>query len=354
MSFFTETKGKASVKVLEKCVPPILINPNALAKMQLYVDNCDEEVGWLGTALKQNGMILIDDMFLFQQEVHSTTTEITPEGLSAFGEEIMKLESGMEVWNNLKVWGHSHVRMSTSPSSQDDSQMEKFAENGHDWFIRIIANKNGSLRVDLYEYSQGIIYTDMPWMEAMSAEEQQIMKQMNALEKLLAKIRKDRTSKFSDVIKEEIKQKVKKKYQTYQGTGQTENGKNSVGTTSSYWSRDYGTKYEDFKKNDIKQEKIKEVETKSGIKIEEVKKDDIKVVKTLKDINLLSSAADAFTFLDQDTLLEVGECETLTEVDEVLYKMGYADQFSDSDIKKIWTAGQSLVVHYYGAEKYGV
>src|SRR5690606_11009605 len=108
-------------------------------KMFIYVDECNDEIGWLGTAKIMEGnehnIVFIDDVFLFDQEVHATTTEITPEGLTEFANELIEMgDKGIEIWNNIKVWGHSHVNLGVSPSGQDDKQMKTFRDGGHDWF----------------------------------------------------------------------------------------------------------------------------------------------------------------------------------------------------------------------------
>ena len=120
--------------------------------MKYYVQLSNKEIGWLGEAYKneQSNYIYIKDVMLFKQEVHMTTCEITPEGLSDFAEELLQLKNGMDIWNNLTVWGHSHVNMGVSPSSQDHDQMKVFKDGGHKWFLRIIANKSGELETTLF------------------------------------------------------------------------------------------------------------------------------------------------------------------------------------------------------------
>ena len=67
-----------------------------------------DEVGWLGTVYynSEHNYYFVSDVFLFDQEVHGTTTEITPEGLADFATELLQREDGMEIWNNMKLWGH--------------------------------------------------------------------------------------------------------------------------------------------------------------------------------------------------------------------------------------------------------
>ena len=71
-----------NVKMIKGFMPKVYINNNAMNKMQEYIRQCDNEIGWLGCAEKIDGAYHITDVFLFEQEVHSTTTEITTEGLN--------------------------------------------------------------------------------------------------------------------------------------------------------------------------------------------------------------------------------------------------------------------------------
>ena len=161
--FLNKREVKTEIKTIFG-TPSILISPLALAKMINIINECDKEVGWLGEANRneENNIIIIHDVHLFHQEVHSTTCEITPEGLSQFGEELLKQQDGMEKWNNIKVWGHSHVNMGVFSSGQDDKQMEVFADH-NDWFIRIIANKKDEMKIDFYDYTKNIVYIDLDW-----------------------------------------------------------------------------------------------------------------------------------------------------------------------------------------------
>ena len=93
---FIQSSTKPSVQVLDTFLPIIIISKDALSKMQLYCELCNTEIGWLGTAFyKDKSVIYIADVFLFKQDVHSTTTEITPEGLSEFAEELLQQEGGL-------------------------------------------------------------------------------------------------------------------------------------------------------------------------------------------------------------------------------------------------------------------
>ncbi len=146
-------------------VPRVLVTRAAYSRMWHYVDIGDEEVGWLGTAERlPSGDFLIGEVFLLEQEVHATTTEISAEGVAALAEELITSRpDGVEMVSSIRFWGHSHVRMGTSPSGQDEFQMRLFRENECDWFVRGIFNKLGRAQFDIFLYKEGVIVRDAAW-----------------------------------------------------------------------------------------------------------------------------------------------------------------------------------------------
>lgn len=243
-----------NVKLMERFAPKISINLNAMNKMKEYVRQSDLEIGWLGTSRRVGNVFYIDDVFLFRQEVHATTTEITTEGLNEFAMDLLYEENGEEIWNNMKVWGHSHVNMPTTPSGQDDKQIEVFAENAEDFFIRIIANKSGDFRIDLYDFTTGVIYEKLPYEINYGADTEiieSLYRKIAEIEEMIC-TRIDPNEKLINSIKSEIGDKVTKK--TYNVN------KNNVTTCNSWWS-DY-TDYSGYgnysKKNEKENEKEEE------------------------------------------------------------------------------------------------
>jgi hypothetical protein len=52
--------------------------------------------------------------------------------------------------------------MDTNPSGQDEKQAEEY--NGkYPWLLRIIANKKGKIRCDLFWFEYGFILKDVDW-----------------------------------------------------------------------------------------------------------------------------------------------------------------------------------------------
>lgn len=140
-----------TVKLINEASYNVYILPEARAKMEMYCELCAKEIGWLGFVKKCPGAgYLITDVVLLKQEVHATTTEIDPAALLDFW-----AQTPVEQQADIKLWGHSHVNMSPSPSGQDDSQMDYF-KDGNDWFIRLITNKKGDMNITIYDFANGV------------------------------------------------------------------------------------------------------------------------------------------------------------------------------------------------------
>ena len=140
-----------TLKLIRETDYNVYILPDARAKMEMYCELCDKEIGWLGFVEKYPGQgFLITDVVLLKQEVHSATTEIDPQALLEFWGE-----TPVEQQSKIKIWGHSHVNMSPTPSGQDDSQMSYFSDS-NDWFIRLITNKKGDMNITIYDYKNGV------------------------------------------------------------------------------------------------------------------------------------------------------------------------------------------------------
>lgn len=248
---FISTTKTPKFQVSASLAPRIVISQKALSKMHVYVDECSDEIGWLGTAdlhvFDGERVVVIDDTFLPQQEVHSTTTELTPEGLSEIAMELLAQPDGDKVWNRMRMWGHSHVNMGTSPSGQDDKQMKEFSTIGHEWFVRLIANKKGDIRVDFYDYQAGITILDLNWetLEQEDAVLKDIHEQINALQEqidALESAAQERRDMYLNSIKPdvvlEMKEKVKKKVYTSNWHKKGKSSTSSGGSES--WNRGHG------------------------------------------------------------------------------------------------------------------
>ncbi|MBA3855983.1 MAG: hypothetical protein C0507_03645 [Cyanobacteria bacterium PR.3.49] len=151
------------IKLIERKVPTIRIAPEAYKRMQLYVELARLEVGWLGTAERlESGDFYIEHVFLLTQNAGAAHAKISEEGQMDLYKHL--IQSGRrEDTRRLFFWGHSHVRMETLPSPQDDATMVELQEQGNKWFIRGILNKLGRAQFDVYLYESNLQFIDVPW-----------------------------------------------------------------------------------------------------------------------------------------------------------------------------------------------
>lgn len=155
--------GVNNVEILSNKIPRVVIDLEAYKKMCYIVKMSNKEVGWLGFVEREGNTLLVQDVYLFRQQVGATTCEITPEGIDEMITELLQKEHGDYIVENLKLWGHSHVNMGTTPSSQDVLQLSQFEDNGNDWFLGVIVNKKGSFNFTYIDYVNGIKVNNLSW-----------------------------------------------------------------------------------------------------------------------------------------------------------------------------------------------
>ncbi len=144
-------------------VPRILISPEAYKRMQLYVELSRLEVGWLGTAERlESGDFYIEHVFLLRQNAGAAHAKISVEGQTELYKQLMQA-GRREDTRRLFFWGHSHVRMDTAPSPQDEETMRELGEQRNKWIIRGILNKLGRASFDVFIYEDNMVLLDVPW-----------------------------------------------------------------------------------------------------------------------------------------------------------------------------------------------
>lgn len=149
---------------VEAVVPTVFFTPQVLADMKSIVDACDIEVGWLGLVdQKPGGDLVVSEIFVPKQKCNAAMAKITPNGLMDLYSELSKRPNGDKLVEKILFWGHSHVRMGTSPSGQDDDTMEIFKKGKCPYFVRAILNKEGRMEISLFYFEQGLVVNDAPW-----------------------------------------------------------------------------------------------------------------------------------------------------------------------------------------------
>lgn len=179
-------EAKPSISQIDTVeIPTIRISKTALHKMFLYVKIGSKEVGWMGTLMDnrdEGNEFYLKDVFLAEQEVSSVTTNLTPDGVAELMNELMTRPDAMEVCNNLKFWGHSHVNMGVGPSAQDETTVKELRGGTSDYFLRGIFNKSGEVKFTLFLYDSNVKIDDVEWYsedEIPSTLEAEIEREFN-------------------------------------------------------------------------------------------------------------------------------------------------------------------------------
>lgn len=139
-------------------IPEIHISNEAFNKVHAYADLCNNEISALGSVVITNGIILIEDVYLFDQIVTGSSTELSQESVANFICEYIKMGKDPA---NLKFWWHSHVNMNVFWSGTDTATIERFAPS--DWFISMVSNKRGEykIRLDIHNPLR-LVFDDIP------------------------------------------------------------------------------------------------------------------------------------------------------------------------------------------------
>lgn len=155
---FTSGNRKASV----------YFTPTAWAKMVVLINVFDKEVAWHGVAHRLgevDGEItpansecayIITDILVYPQEVSAATVEMDTAKYATWLMENIEDER----FNNIRMQGHSHVRMGTTPSSVDLNHQEEILQmlGDEDFYIFMIWNKMFEKNVKVYDMKENTLF----------------------------------------------------------------------------------------------------------------------------------------------------------------------------------------------------
>ena len=123
-----------------------------------------EEVSWFGVVdIDADGDFIIGELFVPEQAVSGASADVEEEGMVKMAEEILQHENGVDKFNKLRFFCHSHVNMGTTPSATDEKQAEDFSKQCDDFLIRGICNKSGRMELTLYIFEHGLKVVDAKW-----------------------------------------------------------------------------------------------------------------------------------------------------------------------------------------------
>lgn len=315
--------------------PTIYIMEDVMLKFKAYTELCDNEIGWLAFVNKYNGDYYIYDTILPEQEVTCVTTELTEQGLQKASNEI--ISERPDEFNNVRCWCHSHVKMSVTPSGTDDTTFKQFYENC-DYFIRIICNKLGDIRIDFIDLEKEVQFDNVDFKIYYSNATAEVLKTINEIENEI-KIKENELNNiekiYYDVLSDELKKIkssfepiVKQKVKTY-----------SLKTNNKYYN-DYP--YDDFYfgNNKKKAEKYEDIEEEEALimnytcwnKLSQAEKEEVchfNTITILDSLNLEYTTTDKL--LDNKTTVKLLEANTVSDLKDLLSNKKFAKNYTEQD-----------------------
>ena len=142
----------------------------AYRKFQALVKEFDKEVAWHGVAYRgkdaSKDEYFITDILVYPQEVTGATVTTDQNKYQTW---LMNHED--DVFNNIRMQGHSHVNFQTFASGTDLEHQRKIIDQLEDgmFYIFMIWNKRLERNVMIYDYANNVYYensdVDIPGME---------------------------------------------------------------------------------------------------------------------------------------------------------------------------------------------
>lgn len=136
----------------------IFLSSIAFAKMNALIQQFDSEVAWHGVVHRDEDdptIFRITDILVYPQIVSGATVNTDQDAyqtwLYAFDDD---------VFNNIRMQGHSHVRMGTNPSGVDTTHQEKILSQirDDDYYIFMIWNKQYEHFVRIFDLKNNTLY----------------------------------------------------------------------------------------------------------------------------------------------------------------------------------------------------
>ena len=130
----------------------------AYLKMLTLVREFDKEVAWHGIAKRcedEEDAYIISDILVYPQEVTGATVNTDQEKY-----QMWLMNNDDEVFNNIRMQGHSHVNMGTTPSSVDTNLYDQILAQLEDdmFYIFLIWNKRNEKTINIYDLAKNVLF----------------------------------------------------------------------------------------------------------------------------------------------------------------------------------------------------
>lgn len=147
----------------------VIFTPMAYVKMLTLLKHFDTEVAWHGTVRREDeDTFVITDVMVYPQTVTGATVNTDQEEYQKW---MMTLED--DVFNSMRMQGHSHVNMGTSPSGVDSNHQQQILAQlkEDDYYIFMIFNKRLDHTIKIYDYANNVMYEDKDVIVSVADDE---------------------------------------------------------------------------------------------------------------------------------------------------------------------------------------
>ena len=150
---FTFSKDFGKVEQKAK----VIFTEIAWLKQCMLVNEFDKEVAWHGIAKRGENKFeyVVSDIIVYPQEVTGATVNTDQQRYNEW-----LYQHPDEVFNNIRMQGHSHVNMSVTPSSVDTNLYEGWLSQLDDtmFYIFLILNKRGEKTIKIYDMLENMYF----------------------------------------------------------------------------------------------------------------------------------------------------------------------------------------------------
>lgn len=147
----------------------VVFTPMAYVKMLTLLKHFDSEVAWHGTVKREDeDTFIITDVVVYPQTVTGSTVNTDQEEYQKW---MMTLDD--DYYNAMRMQGHSHVNMGTSPSGVDTNHQQQILAQlkDDDYYIFMIWNKRLDHTIKIYDYANNVMYEDKDIVVSIANDE---------------------------------------------------------------------------------------------------------------------------------------------------------------------------------------
>ena len=176
---FTKTFGTIQRKA------KLYFTEHAYIKMLSLVKEFDKEVAWHGIAKRsetEEDAYIISDILVYPQVVTGVTVNTDQEEYQMW---LMKHDD--EIFNNIRMQGHSHVNMPTTPSSVDTALYDQILDQLDDdmFYIFLIWNKKNDKTIKIYDMAKNVLFETSDITVSILSENESIEEFLSDAKKLV-------------------------------------------------------------------------------------------------------------------------------------------------------------------------